>query len=497
MRRSAAGYFLALLVVVVTWAVGIPRFASPDEPAHIYKAYGTAHGELLGSLPGPEFTNLPGNLREFDGPDSLGPPSPSCYNGLPDVPASCVSPTSPHLISSAARYPPWYYGLVGVPVAVSGQSSSALAYRLASAVLCVALLALAMIVAKRGRRDVVVALQLAAFTPMALFLMASVNPNAIEIAVFVAVWACLSRVATDARLPLRLLILASWLSAAVVLTRPISIVWMAGTVVVAVIAASPQRRRDLLSPRSLAWAVGPTALALVGSWLWLVYSRMEIKDERLTNTLGLGAALRRSMHNWGQYLHQTIGVLGWLDTNLPSFVYAAWFVALGLVAVIHLRGATRRTIVALVALVVIWLALPLIINGFTNSRAGLTYQGRYSLPIFVGVAFLPLFNDRPKLPAPRFSQRSLVGAVLVLVVVAEVGAFWEMLRRFSVGVDGKIVLTGDLPWKPSVAPMLLIALNAAAMIAVAWSAWRPWGEVEAAAGEWDREGAEHGANRRG
>ncbi|HEX2781965.1 MAG TPA: DUF2142 domain-containing protein [Ilumatobacteraceae bacterium] len=497
MVRFAAGYFLALLVVVITWAVGIPRFASPDEPAHIYKAYGTAHGELLGSPAGPEFSNLPANLREFDGPDSLGPPSPSCYNGLPDVPASCVSPTSPHLISSAARYPPWYYGLVGVPVAVSGQSDKVLPYRLVSAVLCVALLALAMIVAKRGLRDEVVALQLAAFTPMALFLMASVNPNAIEVAVFVAIWACLSRVATDARLPLRLLILASWLSAAVVLMRPISIVWMAGTVVVAVIAASPQRRRELLSRRSLAWAVGPTALALVGSWLWLVYSRMEIKDERLTNTLDLAAALRRSVHNWGDYLRQTIGVLGWLDTTLPSFVYAAWFVALGLVAVIHLRSATRRTFVALVMLVAVWLALPLIINGFTNSRAGLTYQGRYSLPIFVGVAFLPMFNDRSKLRAPRLAQRPLVGAVLALVVVAEVGAFWEMLRRYTVGADGKIVLTGNLPWTPSITPMLLVALNAAAMVAVAWSAWRPWGQVEAATGEWHGEGTERGADRRG
>ncbi len=236
-------------------------------------------------------------------------------------------------------------------------------------------------------------------------------------------------------------------------------------------------------------------MALVGSWLWLVYSRMEIKDERLTNTLDLAAALRRSIDNWGGYLRQTIGVLGWLDTTLPTFVYAAWFVALGLVAVIHLRSATRRTFVALAMLVAVWLALPLLINGFTNSRAGLTYQGRYSLPIFVGVAFLPVFNDRSQLRAPRLTQRSLVGAVLLLVVVGEVGAFWEMLRRFTVGADGKILLTGSLPWKPSVAPMLLVALNAAAMIAVAWSAWRPWGQVEAATGEGDGQGAQHGADR--
>jgi hypothetical protein len=491
---EAAAYFLAMLVVVATWAIGIPRFASPDEPAHIYKAYGTAHGELLG-VPAPGF---PDNLREFDGPDALGPPNLGCYNGLPQVPASCATEVSPRLISSAARYPPWYYALVGLPVAASGQADRVLPYRLVSAVLCVALLALAMLVGKRALRRDVVALQLAALTPMALFLMGAVNPNAIEIAVFVAVWACLSRVATDVQIPTRLLILASCLSAAVVLMRPISIVWMAGTVVVAVIATSPRRRRELLSWRTLSWVVGPTALALVGSWMWAVYSHIEVKDPRLTNTLDLAAALRRSMADWGGYFRQTIGVLGWLDTILPSFVYVAWAVALVLIAVIHLRNATRRTAIALAALVIAWLALPLIINGFTNSRAGLTYQGRYSLPLFVGIAFLPMFNDRSVSRTSRMpQQRGMIGAVLALVVVAEVGAFWQMLRRFTVGADGKLLLTGTLPWTPAIAPMALVAVNALAMFAAASSAWHPWGQVEAAAGERHGQGAEHGADRRG
>jgi hypothetical protein len=158
-------------------------------------------------------------------------------------------------------------------------------------------------------------------------------------------------------------------------------------------------------------------------------------------------------------------------------VYAAWLVALVIVVVIHLRTADARGIVALVALVAAWLVLPLIINGFTNSRAGLTYQGRYSLPIFVGLVFLPMWGDRSTVRWPRLSQRWLVGAVLALVVVAEVGAFWQMLRRFTVGANGKVLLTGNLPWEPAVAPMVLIALNAAAMLAVSWSAWRPWGSV--------------------
>lgn len=489
--RDVAMFFIAMLVVVVTWAVGIPRYASPDEPAHVFKAYGTAHGELLGAAAPPQF---PSNLREFDGPDSLGAPQPFCYNGQPNVPASCVKTFETQLISTAARYPPWYYGVVGLPVAAVGESTSVFSYRLVSAVLCVVALTLAMWLAKRSRRPEVAGLQLAALTPMALFLMASVNPNAAEIAGFVAIWACMSRVATDEELPMRLLMLASFLSAVVVLMRPISIVWMAGLVVVVLIGASRQRRRELFARRPLAWAVGPTAIALVVSWVWAVYSSFEVKDERLTNTLSLSAALHVSIDNWGRYFRQTIGVLGWLDTTLPFFVYVAWLAALVVVVIIHLRGANTRGVVALAALVAAWLALPLIINGFTNSRAGLTYQGRYSLPIFVGVVFLPMWSDRSRLRWPSLSQRALVIIVLALVVVAEVGAFWQMLRRFSVGADGKIILTGRLPWQPSVDPMVLIAVNAIAMLAASWLALRPWRQVETAAGEWNSEGAQHGSH---
>jgi hypothetical protein len=478
--RGAVGYFLAMLVVVVTWAIGIPRFASPDETAHVYKAYGTAHGELLGkSAPG-----FPNNLREFDGPDSLGPPDLTCFIGKPDVPANCsTGPLSPQLISSAARYPPWYYGLVGVPVVVAAQPTKVVAYRLVSAALCVALLTIAMFVAKRALRRDVAAVQLAALTPMALFLFASVNPNAIEIAGFVAIWACLTRVTTDVVVPRHLLIVASLLSAAVVLMRPIAIVWMAGMVAVVLIGATRDRRRELMSLRTLAWAVGPTAVALVVSWLWAIYARIEVNDDRVSRTLGLGAALRTSMKHWPDYLRETIGVLGWLDTSLPSFVYVAWVAAMVLVVVIVVRTATPRQLLALVALVVVWLALPLLINGFTNSRAGLTYEGRYSLPIFVGLVFLPMWGDRSPKHWPRLSQQWLIGAVLALVVVAEVGGFWQMLRRFTVGAHGKILLTGDLPWSPSVSPMVLIAMNAVGMIALSWSALRPWGQIEAAPGE--------------
>ena len=481
------GFFLALLAVVVTWALAIPRFASPDEPAHVYKAYGTAHGELLGE-PAPGFPN---NLREFDGPDSLGPPNLQCYNGQPDVPASCATSIDPHLISSSARYPPWYYGLVGLPARVVGQSDSVFAYRWFSLLLCVALLTLAMVAVKRSARAELAALVVVGVTPMALFLLASVNPNAAEIAGFVAIWGCLTRVLTDDAVPERWLTAAAWLAAALVLMRPIAAAWLIGVAAVAFVAAHPDRRRRLVTWRRALTTTAPIVGALLASWAWLLYARIEVRDQRLDTSLSLGSALRLSVTNWPTYMRQAIGVLGWLDTSLPSFVYVAWAAALLIVAIVHLRGADRRGLAALGLLVVVWLALPLAINVFTYSRAGLTYQGRYSLPILAGLVFLPLWNRSPRLRWPRLSQRPLVAVVLGLVVVAEVAALWQMLRRFTVGAHGKIILAGSLPWQPPVAPMVLVAVNAAAMIAVAWSGWIPWGHVEAAAGERDGEGAQH------
>jgi hypothetical protein len=233
----------------------------------------------------------------------------------------------------------------------------------------------------------------------------------------------------------------------------------------------------------VAWAVGPNLLALVVSWLWALYARFEVKDARLLNSLSLAGALRRSALDWFRYLRQTIGVLGWVDTYLPFFVYAAWFAALVLIIAMHLRTATSRGIAALGVLVAGLLALPLIINGFTNSRAGLTFQGRYSLPLFAGLVFLPTWSQRSTRRLRIVAQQWLIAAVLALVVVAEIGAFWQTLRRFTVGANAKVVLTGPLSWSPAVAPMLLIAINGVAMVAAAWSAWRSWGGAVAVASD--------------
>ena len=48
-----------------------------------------------------------------------------------------------------------------------------------------------------------------------------------------------------------------------------------------------------------------------------------------------------------------------------------------------------------------------------------------------------------------------------------VAAFWQMLRRFSVGANGKIWLDDPLPWQPAIAPIPLIVINSVLAVALA------------------------------
>ena len=209
------------------------------------KAYGTAHGELLGAAaPG-----FPDNLREFDGPDSLGAAEPQLLLRQPDVPASCATEISPRLISSAARYPPWYYGLVGTPVAAVGSRRQCSRYRLVSAVLCVGVLTLAMLLAKRSPRpDVAAVAARRAHTDGLVSdgVGQSQRDGDRRVRRHLGLhdhgWQPMTSVGCD------WLMLASFLAAVVVLMRPISIVWMAGTVVVVLIGTAPHAGCARCSP---------------------------------------------------------------------------------------------------------------------------------------------------------------------------------------------------------------------------------------------------------
>jgi len=122
----------------------------------------------------------------------------------------------------------------------------------------------------------------------------------------------------------------------------------------------------------------------------------------------------------------------------------------------------RRLAVAALAVCAGIIVIPIVVNVASAASAGLIWQGRYSLPLFAMLGMLGMFGWHRHFehrPDERLLGMVRWGAAACFVV-AEVGAFWQCLRRFTVGSGGKIWLTDPLPWQPSIAPMPLIAINA-------------------------------------
>jgi len=95
---------------------------------------------------------------------------------------------------------------------------------------------------------------------------------------------------------------------------------------------------------------------------------------------------------------------------------------------------------------------------------GFQWQGRYTLPIAVAVPVLAGFgiSDRGVL---QFSRRRLSFLFLAGLTVAQVAAFWQPLRSYSVGANGPVWFFPQSVWEPPVPGALLLAGYAVALVA--------------------------------
>lgn len=456
--------FGALLALLSTWAIATPLFASPDEPAHLFKAYATAHGEAIGD----EVEGFGPTIRQFDVPLEMSTPvNPPglglrCYFGLPHVSAACATEPGGPPISTAAVLPPFWYGLVGGGARLAGADTSQRVYRLVNAALCAALFAVAFAFVRRSRYRRLSPLLVVALTPMTLFLAGSVNPNGFEIAAFAVLWAMVLLIDSPRAPTTRSGLLVGALFAAVLLSRFGAGISVASGGVVVMIMLGRDELKRFLNRKFLTAVIGVTSASILLLIAWSRYAGVSVNDERaavdwtrwhvITYTVGALPTIAR----------QVVGELGWLDTGLPLVVYAFYALLSAVLVAGVILSRNRRLIAATVALIVGLGAVPVLVNIISAPTAGLIWQGRYSIALFVGLGVLGMAgwwrfasegDDRDEMVT------SVRWFVAVGFAITEVLAFWQALRRFSVGSRGKIWLVEPLPWKPSIQPMVLIGLN--------------------------------------
>lgn len=424
-------------------------------------AWSVAHGQFYNK---PEaaylgtggYVSVPQGL--VDSASSIG-----CLAFRPQATGNCVvlppnNSTMVESANSAARYNPVYYFVVGLPSLVTDVHYAPLAMRIASAAIFALFASWATAaLARSGRPGVAMGVGLLAFTPMALFLGAMVNPNGLEIAAAAALWANLGMLAyngvTMDHSARRTLIVRAALSAmAMVVTRSLSPVWLVVIVLCCLLVGTRESLRVLTTRFALSWTAA-TGIVSMLSVIWIVASQsLRLGSVGPPTTYGLLARLHIASSTQTEKWRMAVGNFGWLDTPMPDFSTSAWLYLTMAVAALALARATAGARVALVTVALASYLLPILIEAQSLNVTGVVWQGRYTLPLYVGVPILAA------IVLGRSSRRLRVESAAAALVAAAVGlginafAFAFALHRNSDGLfDGTGKATPfalDGPWQP-------------------------------------------------
>ena len=369
------------------------------------------------------------------------------------------------------RHPPAYYGTVGfLSRWVTPGRSQVLVMRALGALAVAALLASSLAtLARLGAPTWAGAGFALALSPMVLFLAGVVSPSGIEVGAAIGVWvngaalASAEDAVVDARVIDRLGIAASVL----VFSRALSPLWLVVIGLVLILLTTRARLVDVLrTRRAQVWSGAIVACLAVQAW-WYFYA------DPLGHLVGtpvhepVEALVRTSIGKIPQLLHEMVGVFGWLDTRPPSLTYYVWVLALGALVGLTITFATTRFMLAIGAATVAALALPIVIEVVGAGESGFIWQGRYSLPLAVGLPLLAgiaLGSSQ----AGRDIGRRLPVVLVAALVVAQVAAFAQALRRYAVGQNGSLWFFSDSRWEPPIPALLLIVLYALLMAVTLW-----------------------------
>jgi hypothetical protein len=462
--------WVLLALLSALWSLATPLGASPDEPAHLAKAASVVRGEFLGrSTPTGEIVDVPRYIAFTQ--------AQTCFAFESEVTADC-SPTltgdpdaSVTTTTSAGRYNPVYYLLVGWPSLILHDQVGIYAMRIVSGLISSLFLALAAVQLLTLRRRLVPLLAFAvAVTPMVLFLDSVVNPNSLEVTATLATFVTMFLVVRHpdpALLPARAISVVVSASIAVTM-RGLSPLWVLLALAAPLLLISRPLAVELIRSTWVRTAALVIALAAAFAIAWILLSNSLGSGSGVSAgsgpTPGVGDSPLRGfvlvLFGTFDYGRGLVGVFGWLDTPAPEAVFFAWsalFGALVLVTMSVTRGRAR--ILGLVLLLGVVL-LPAVLQGIYIHTGGIIWQGRYALPIFVILVLalgLMLGEALPDL-APT-TVRALALLVTATWAVAQVYSFATALRRYAVGLTGNLAAFVEAPaWSPPLGVIALILL---------------------------------------
>jgi hypothetical protein len=500
--RQRAAVFVALVGgLVFCWMLLMPPGAGPDEPGHLVRSGAVARAQVE-------------NVDTYDLPDSYRLPEPGCYAFQPTVAVRCadlppVNGETIPLASRAGEYPIWGHLAFGLPTLLPGLAPVWWA-RLSGALIATMLVGGALGAAWQSGRLIASSL-LVGLTPMAWSTFGTVNPSTFAIAGAAALWTGLlvsdphgRRIGSHAWLTS-----LGWIALA--LPRRDGLIWACIALALAlaatdrtavnwwrsltsldrllislstVLAAGWGLTADSRASQAVVFAPLIVVAAEVLRWWWTQRSLTRTRRVSMSTAIAvLGAAALAALLSgrpggWNtdlaiavvaqtdDNLIEAIGVLGWLDTLVPWFAVFIWFALIGALVAAALFAGLRAVgwaaLLLATTIVTSW-----VFELYQGNESGTYWQGRYSLPLLIGVPLLLSADaDRAAAVASAFLRRidrfTSIGALLILNVAA-----WAAARRFGVGTLGSYLpWRWDTPIQP-VPPLVVLFAHAVITIALA------------------------------
>jgi hypothetical protein len=432
MRGGGWAAWATVVVAALGMLVSTPRAAGADEPVHASTAWYVSTHVLPPREPehagaGP----IPGLLA-----------SDPCYAGHPEHDASCIVPRAAAGTVATFRvvgYPPVYYWVTGI-----GQHVAAAALpgwediggRLASILLNLGLLTLIGLHMRR-RHPLWGTYLLCVVTPMVAFYWAVVNPSGWETTtaltfayVFSQAWWVREDDSRDHTLSRSRLAVVAGSSLLLGLARPAAFVWLT-CLILSVVALRPSR----LDRRSRIRSVAAAASGVVAGVAWYLAYR---SDAAVSNPSPLADPSPASYAIWFEQsldailtrAREVFGVLGWLDTAMPGWLFLVSLVGYT-VFLTQLHDRQRIPGRALLVGLAAGLILPSVLEALGWNAWPMWWQGRYTLPFLAGFVLLLLLRSAHLVPR-RVTALSLLATASLAIMV------WLNTMRYAFGLSGNL-----------------------------------------------------------
>ena len=339
--------------------------------------------------------------------------------------------------------------------------------RLVSSLLSALVLAAAVATAIRLRSRLLVAGVILTATPMAVNLSGSVNPNGIEIAAGVLLFTnlvALVRGVVDRRL-----LVLTGIAAAIMLTvRQLGPALLVADVAAVVLLAGWAKTATLLRVPNVRRILGASVLA--GALFTLVWTLVSGGPDTAPIA---GRGIRGSLvhpiltERVPFYLHQLVGQFGYGDTTISRYAIDFWYLLWAVVVIPALVWGGWRLRLVLAGLAAFSAALLVALDLHFAPLNGWFAQGRYALPVLVGVVLLAALSERgPARWLALQRSRRLPVALVVATAPVQLYALARVMTRYQTGRNAALDPFGG-QWLPPGGPVLpLVALAVGVILLV-------------------------------